>query len=114
MEQKEKILFAVGLGLFLSDLIPTPADAVYFDYIRKNRIKLDQKIITPKKYWTNEAIAYYGFNAIWWAGVLGVSYALGKNYYSKRNIFLGLVAGGITIAVLNKNIKKDKELISQK
>ena len=111
MEQKEKLLLALGLGLFLSDLIPTPADAVYFNYLRKNRIKLEQKEITPKQYWINEAFAYYGFNAIWWASVLGISYALGKNYYSKRNIFLGLVAGGVTLAVLNKNIKKDTALL---
>ena len=110
MEQNTKILYAVGLGLFLSDLIPTPADAVYFNYVRENRLKLESKQITPKKYWTNEALAYYGLNAIWWASVIGASYALGKDFTQKRNIFIGLIAGGATLAILHKNIKKDTEL----
>jgi uncharacterized membrane protein YkvI len=114
MEHKEKILLALGAGLFLSDLIPTPADAVYFNYVRNNRLKLENEEITPKKYWTNEAIAYYGFNAVWWAGVIGVSYYFGKDFKQKRKIFIGLIAGGVTIAVLNRNIKKDTEIYQNK
>jgi uncharacterized membrane protein YkvI len=110
MEQNTKLLYAVGLGLFLSDLIPTPADAVYFNYVRNNRLKLEDKTITPKKYWTNEALAYYGFNAVWWASVLGASYVIGKDFTQKRNILIALVAGGAVISILHKNIQKDTEL----
>ena len=111
---KTKLLYAVGLGLFLSDLIPTPADAVYFSYMRSNKEKLNEQKITPKQYWTRDALGYYGFNAIWWLGVLGASYALGKDYYQKRNILLSIIAGGAVISVLHKNIKKDEKYYADK
>ena len=78
---KTKILYAVGIGLLLSDLIPTPADAVYFKYQSENKDKLQSKAITPKQYWQRDALGYYGFNAVWWTSVLTASYFLGKDYY---------------------------------
>ena len=106
---KVKILYALGLGLLLSDLIPTPADAVYFNYQSINKDKLNNKQITPKQYWRRDALGYYGFNAVWWTTVLTASYFVGKDYIQKRNLMLGLIAGGVVISVLNKNIKKDEE-----
>jgi uncharacterized membrane protein YkvI len=110
---KTKILYAVGLGLFLSDLIPTPADAVYFSFQRNNKQKLEEGKITPKQFWIRDAVGYYGFNPIWWASVFGASALLGKNFNQKRNIFIGLIAGGIVLSVLNKNIKKDEAFYNQ-
>ena len=104
---KTKLLYAIGAGLLLSDLIPTPADGVYFAYQQKNKQKLEEEKITPKQYWLKDALGYYGFNAVWWSSVLGISYVLGKDYYQKRNLMIGLIAGGVVISVLNKNIKKD-------
>lgn len=108
MDNKVKVLYAVGLGLFLSDLIPTPADAVYFSYQRNNKQKLEEGKITPKQYWVRDAVGYYGFNPIWWASIFGASALIGKDFTQKRNIFIGLIAGGIVLSVLNKNIKKDE------
>ena len=104
---KTTILYALGIGLLASDLIPTPADAVYFNYQRNNKQKLEENAITPKQYWTKDAIGYYGFNALWWSSVLGISYFIGKDFTQKRNLMAGLIAGGIVIAVLHKNIEKD-------
>lgn len=104
---KTKVLYAVGLGLFLSDLIPTPADAVYFSQQRKLKQKLEESQITAKEYWIKDALGYYGYNALWWASVLGISYYLGKNYTQKRNLLIGIIAGGAVISVLHKNIVKD-------
>jgi uncharacterized membrane protein YkvI len=112
-EHKTTILYALGTGLLLSDLIPTPADAVYFNYQRNNKQKLEEKKINPKQYWTRDAIGYYGFNALWWTSVLGASYFLGKNYYQKRNLMIGLIAGGVVLSVLHKNIEKDTLLYNQ-
>lgn len=105
---KTNLLYAVGLGLIASDLIPTPADGLYFYTMRNNKEKLNDGIITPKKYWVRDAVGYYGYNALWWGSVLGASYFLGKNFTQKRNILLGLIAGGIVFSVLSKNIKKDE------
>lgn len=111
---KTTILYALGIGLLASDLIPTPADGIYFNYQRNNKQKLEEKKITPKQYWTRDAIGYYGFNAVWWTSVLGISYYLGKDFAQKRNIMAGVIAGGIVVAVLNSNIKKDVKFYNSK
>ena len=110
---KTALLYALGAGLFLSDLIPTPADGVYFAYQRSNKQKLEQGDLTPKQYWLRDAAGYYGFNALWWASILSASYFFGKDYYQKRNLMIGLVAGGVVVSVLNSNIKKDTLFYSQ-
>jgi uncharacterized membrane protein YkvI len=109
-QHKTKILYAVGIGLILSDIIPTPADAVYFRLEQKNKAKLQSGEITPKQYWTRDAVAYYALNPLWWSAVLGISLLAGKTFEQKRNILISLVAGGVVIGVLNANIKKDIEL----
>lgn len=106
---KTKLLYAVGIGLVLSDIIPTPADGVVFYRQRINKQKLEKGEITPKQYWTRDAFNYYALNPIWWLAVLGVSHAVGKSYEQKRNILIGLIAGGVVVGVLAKNIKKDEE-----
>ena len=110
---KIQALYAVGLGMLLSDLIPTPADAIYFYTQRENKQKLEEQVITPRQYWTRDAIGYYGYNAVWWLTVLGVAHAYGKTYEQKRNMFLGLIAVGAVGAVIYKNIKKDEIFYSQ-
>jgi hypothetical protein len=107
--QKINTLYAVGLGLLLSDIIPTPADAVVFWRQRVNKQKLEKGEFTPKQYWIKETTNYYLLNPIWWGGVLLATHYFGKDYKQKRNILLGLVAAGAVIGVVAKNIKKDEE-----
>jgi hypothetical protein len=107
--QKIKILYAVGLGLVLSDIIPTPADAVVFWRQGVNKQKLEKSEITPKQYWVKETANYYLLNPIWWGSVLLASHYFGKTYEQKRNIFIGVIAAGVVVAVVSKNIKKDEE-----
>ena len=116
MNDKAKIhtLYAVGLGLLLSDLIPTPADALYFYRQRIDKKQLESGEITPKQYWLRDAAGYYGYNALWWGGILVISHLAGKSYEQKRNIFVGLIAAGAVLGVLNKNIKADEKQYNQK
>lgn len=107
------LLYAGAIGLLLSDVIPTPADAVYFNLQQKNKAKLNAKEITPKQYWTRDAIYYYGLNPIWWGIILGTLYIAHGDYTQKAKVGLGLVAAGVVVAVLHKNIKKDEELLIQ-
>lgn len=106
---KSTLLLAFATGLIVSDIIPTPADGVYFYLQRKNKQKLEQGEITPRQYWLRDAAGYYGLNPLWWGSVLGASLLIGKDFVQKRNIFLGLVAGGVVVSVLSRNIKKDEE-----
>lgn len=109
MKGNSHLLIATGIGLILSDVIPTPADAIYFNYQQKWKAQLEDGIITPKQYWTKDALAYYGLNPIWWGLVLGTSLTFGKTYEQRLGIFVAMLSGGAIIGVLNKNIKKDIE-----
>lgn len=107
------IVYAGALGLLASDLIPTPADAVYFRLMEKNNQKLKSGEITPKQYWTREALLYYGLNPLYWAIVLGALYATKGGYSNKIKVGLAIIAGGAVIGVLNKNIKEEEKLIKK-
>ncbi len=107
------LLYAGALGLLVSDIIPTPADAVYFRVMEKNKQKLDRGEITPKQYWTREAVFYYGLNPLWWALFLSALYYTKGDYNSKVKVGLALLAGGAVIGVLNKNIKEEQNVIKK-
>jgi hypothetical protein len=102
------IVYAGAIGLLLSDVIPTPADGVYFWLMKKERDKYDKKEITAKQYWTREAMAYYGLNPIWWGIVLGVLYYTKGDYTNKLKVGVGLISAGAVAGVLYKNIKEDE------
>lgn len=101
------LFVATGLGLILSDIIATPADALYFNLTEKWKNQLEDEQITPKQYWTKNALAYYGLNPIWWTIVVGSSIYIGKSAEQKFAIFIALLSGGALIGVLGKNIKQD-------
>ena len=112
MSKETNLIYAGIIGAALGDLIPTVADAFYFKNQRVIKQKLEKGEITPSQYWRKDAFAYYGYNFAWWMGVLGISFAAGKTFEQKRNILIGLVAGGSVVAVIYKNIKKDEEFYS--
>ena len=102
------IVYAGAIGLLLSDVIPTPADGVYFWLMKKERDKYINKQITAKQYWTREAIAYYGLNPIWWGLVLGALYYTKGDYTNKLKVGLGIISAGAVARVLYQNIKEDE------
>ncbi len=104
------IVYATMIGLIASDIIPTPSDALYFSMMRKNKEKLIKKDITPKQYWTRDAVLYYTLNPIWWIALFGVVIATKGDYTKKAQVGIGLLAAGAVIGVLHKNIQKDEEL----
>jgi dipeptide/tripeptide permease len=106
----DAIVYATLIGLVASDIIPTPADTLYFHLSQKNKEKLEKKEINPKQYWTRDAVYYYSLNPIWWLLVGGVVIAVKGDYSTKMKVGLGIIAAGGVYAVLNKNIKKDEEL----
>lgn len=103
------VVYAGAIGLLLSDIIPTPADAAYFYLERSNRIDYESKKITPQQYWFREAVYYYGLNPLWWGIVLGAIYVTKGGYTSKLKVGIGLIAAGAVVGVLLKNVKKDVE-----
>lgn len=103
------VLYAGTLGLLISDIIPTPADAIYFRFQEKNKTLLEQGKITPRQYWTRDALAYYGLNPLWWSIVLGAIVLTKGSLGDKAKVGLAIVGGGAVIGVLAKNIKEEEK-----
>lgn len=104
------ILYAGLIGLALSDIIPTPADALYFYNQQRLKEKFAKKEITPDKYWFKEGANYYGLNLLWWLTVIGVVSITKGGLKKKASVGIGVIAAGAVIGVIALNIKKDKEL----
>lgn len=102
------VLLAAGLGLILSDIIPTPGDALYFWDQQRLKSLLEQKKISAKQYWLKNAAGYYLYNSAWWALVVGVVALTGGSFSDKLKVGLTFVGGGAVVAVIIRNIKKDQ------
>ena len=76
--------------------------------MQKEKRKLENREITPKQYWTKEALLYYGLNR-WWSLVLGAVYLTKGDYTNKMKVGFGLISAGFVFSVINKNIKKDEQ-----
>lgn len=106
------VLYAGLIGLFLSDIIPTPADAVYFAQERRLRDKWKRGEITPQSYWKQTAAYYYFLNPIWWAIVAGVTVSIKGDVTKKLKIAGALIGSGAVLAIIYKNIQKDEKELS--
>ena len=104
----EAVLYAGLIGLLVSDIVPTPADAIYFRLMEKNKQLLEQKKISPKQYWTRDAAMYYGLNPLWWLLVLGIVVKTKGGLDNKLKWGIGLVGAGAVIGVISKNIKEEE------
>jgi hypothetical protein len=105
----EAVLYAGLIGLVVSDIIPTPADAIYFRMMEKNKQKLEDGKITPREYWTRDAMLYYGLNPLWWTLVLVAVVNMKGGLDDKIKVGIGLVGAGAVIGVLSKNIREEEK-----
>jgi len=88
------VLYAGAVGLLLSNIIPTPADALYFHREKKLKEKWDNKEITPEKYWQKTATAYYVYKPVWWGLVISAMYFTKGDVKDKAKIGLMIVGAG--------------------
>jgi len=106
------LIYAGLIGLVLSDIIPTPADALYFHIERNLRDKWKRGEITPEKYWEKTAEYYYILNPIWWLLVGGIVISIKGDASKKIKILGGIIGAGAVLAVLHKNIVQDRKELS--
>lgn len=101
-------LYAGLIGLFVSDLIPTPADAFYFRDERILRDRWKKGEIKPEDYWEKSASNYYLYNAFWWI-VVGLATIYTKGSAEDKLLTMsGIIGAGAVISVIYTNIQKDK------
>ena len=112
-EHAQGVLYAGAVGLLLSDVIPTPADALYFYTEKRLRDKWKNNEITPEKYWTRSASAYYLYNPVWWGLVLAALYFTKGDVKDKAKIGLAIVGAGAVVGVIYRNYTKDIQEIKK-
>lgn len=100
------IFTALGAAI-LSNCIPAPSDALVFWDQERIKNLLEQGKITPKQYWIKDIAIYYGYTAGWYLLVLIIMLGIKSPYTTKIKVGLGLVASGMVVAVVAKNIQKD-------
>lgn len=101
------VLYAGAVGIILSDIIPTPAEAVFY-YREKNlREKWEEGKITPEQYFRGSYQSLHYSKSIWWIGVLGAMYFKKGNTNQKAMFGLALVGGGAIAGMVYKMMRKD-------
>lgn len=103
------ILYVAILAAALGELIPDPADAVYFSLDRKWRAQMEKEEIMPEQYWKRKSVAYFTLDFVWWMLILLIAVSIGGNIKTKALVVGGIVGGGALIGIIAKNIQKDKE-----
>ena len=106
------LIFAAGIGLVASDIIPTPGDALYFYLNRKYRNQFLNGEITSKQYWIKESIIYYTLNSAWWLLVMLITLSIKGDWEKKLKVLLGITGGGIVLGTIIKNIRDDEKAIA--
>lgn len=102
------LIVGIGAGLIASDIIPTPADAIYFRTMARNKQLLEEKKISPKQYWTRDAVLYYGLNPLWWTLVVSVVVLSKGDFNDKAKLGLALIGAGAVVGVISKNIREEQ------
>ncbi len=104
------LIYTAVLSAMLANVIPTPADAIYFWRQGVDKEKLDKGEITPTQYWTRDVVGYYTYTALWYGLVLTIVASMGGTYQTKAKILLGTLGAGVVVGVVANNIKKDEKL----
>lgn len=102
------VFYALLAGLVLSDIIPTPADAVYFSYQRKIKVQLAKGEIDSKEYWIRETAAYYLLNPLWWLIVIAIVVSLHTDFNARLKLLIGIAGSGAVVYVIYRNISQDE------
>ena len=108
------ILYTALLGAMIANAVPTPFDAIYFRNVNKLQRQFDAGEITAEKLEWNVAGQYYAWTSLWYATLFTGIYAFGGKYKTNARILLALVAGGLVIGAVQKNIQFNKEVQKRK
>lgn len=109
------VLFAALLGGILFNTLPTPADSIYFSRVNKLEREFDEGSISAEKLEYHVTGEYYLWTGlVWYGGLFTVLYAMGSEYNTNAKILLAVVAGGLVIGTMQKNIELDKSIQKRK
>lgn len=106
------IIFTALAAAAIANTLPTPFDAIYFSRQRSLKEKLENGTISIENYWYHDVGEYYLWTSLWYVSLfIGLS-AVGGAYKNNSRALIALVGAGAVLGVIQKNIKKDKDIQS--
>lgn len=101
------VLYAGAVGIILSNIIPTPAEAVFYYREKSLKKQLEEGKISPEAYYRGNYRSLHYSKSIWWIGILAAMYFHKGNTQNKAMFGLALVGGGAVAGLVYKMMRKD-------
>lgn len=108
------LIYTALLAAALANTLPTPFDSIYFRRMNKLQRDYDEDKISPEKLEWHMAGEYYLWTSLWYAALFTGVYALGGQYKTNAKVLLTLVAGGLVVGAVQKNIQINKDIKAKK
>ena len=108
------ILYTALLAGLIANALPTPADSIYFYRVNKLERQFDAGEISATKLEWHVAGEYYLWTALWYGVLFLGVYSIGGTYKNNSRVLLALVASGIAVGIVQKNIEVDKAIQERK
>lgn len=104
------LLYTALIAAAIANALPTPFDSIYFRRMNTLQRKYDNNEISPESLEWHVAGEYYLWTTLWYGALFTGIYALGGKYQNNAKVLLTLVAGGLVIGAVNKNIEINKKI----
>ena len=108
------LLYTALLAAMAANAIPTIADSIYFRRVNKLERDFDAGLVSAEKLEWHVAGEYYLWTAAYYGALFLGIYSFNGKYKTNSRILLGLVAGGLVIATIKKNIQINKAIEERK
>jgi hypothetical protein len=108
------LIYTALIAAAIANTLPTPFDSIYFRRMNTLQREYDDKKISAEKLEWHMAGEYYLWTSLWYATLFTGIYAFGGKYKTNAKILLALVAGGLVLGAVQKNIQVDKEIEAKK
>ena len=104
------IIYTALIAAAIANTLPTPFDSIYFRRVNQLQRDYDEDKITAEKLEWHVAGEYYLWTSLWYATLFTGVYAFGGKYKNNARVLLAVVAGGLVLGAVNKNIDVDKQV----
>lgn len=108
------LIYTALLAAAIANTLPTPFDSIYFRRMNKLQRDYDEDKISPESLEWHVAGEYYLWTSLWYVALFTGVYALGGKYKNNAKILLTVVAGGLVLGAVQKNIQINKEIKSRR
>jgi len=108
------LIYTALLAAAIANTLPTPFDSIYFRRMNKLQRDYDEDKISPESLEWHVAGEYYLWTSLWYVALFTGVYALGGKYKNNAKILLTVVAGGLVLGAVQKNIQINKEVKSRR